>query len=200
MTIKREAAFHEAGHAVAVYRSRFYKVAGPINLEQYGAGSIDVGLNKNKLKSNGKPADKSAILDKEVNTDLAVILCAGLVAERIAERRIDGIKANPKCAKPDHEFLRIKLKEAGLSQKIDGYEKDAERLLEQEWNLVMALTNYLLEMTYIYPDELHNFIKEFLQRPNTITPIQTVEQPYYNRRFISYFKGLISYVRNLIHD
>ena len=81
MTIKREAAFHEAGHAVTAHRSRFHALVGPINLRQYGAGGIFVSLSKSKLQTAGKPTDASSQKDKEVAIDLAIILSAGLVAQ-----------------------------------------------------------------------------------------------------------------------
>jgi len=144
MTIKREAAFHEAGHAVAAYRSRFHSIVGTIKLAEYGAGQADVSLSKKKLVASGKPANQAAQMDKEVAADLAVVYCAGLVAERIAERMELGLKANPKCAEPDHVSALQQLSAAGLSQKLDLHERAAERLLEKDWNLVAALAENLL--------------------------------------------------------
>ncbi len=143
MTIKREAALHEAGHAVAAYRSRFHNIVGTINLEEYGAGNINVSLSRKKLEAGGKPTDLSAQKDKEVAADLVVVLCSGLVAERMAEKSETGLNANPECAEPDYELASQHLSRVGLSKKFDLYEQAAGRLLEMEWNLVTALADHL---------------------------------------------------------
>lgn len=116
MRIKREAAFHEAGHAVAAHRSSFHNIVGPIDLGAYGSGEIYVSLSKAKLQAKGKTVDASSSRDKEVAIDLAVILAAGLIAERLAEENGLGVTANPECATPDHELLRQQLAYAGLSK------------------------------------------------------------------------------------
>ena len=142
MTIKREAAFHEAGHAVVAHRSKFHNIVGPINLEAYGSGETYISLSKRKLLANGKDAEPSAAKDKEVAADLAVILAAGLVAERLAESHEPGITANPECALPDHELMQQQLSGAGLSKKFDQHEGAAKQVLETEWKLVSSLAAY----------------------------------------------------------
>jgi hypothetical protein len=165
MTIKREAAFHEAGHAVAAYRSRFHNIVGTINLEEYGAGEIYVSLSKKKLVAGGKPTDQSAQKDKEVAADLAVVLCSGLVAERMAEKSETGLKANPKCAELDHELASQQLSGAGLSKKFDLHEAAAVRLLEMEWNLVTALADHLFGKVSVDPVEVLAFIESRASAP-----------------------------------
>lgn len=145
MTIKREAAFHEAGHALAAHRSKFHNIIGSINLEDYGSGEIYVSLSKEKLQTQGKAPNISAERDKEVAADLAVVLAAGLVAEQVAEVREHGLTANIKCAVPDHKLLQLQLANAGLSKKFDIHQNTARQLLEAEWSLVVDLSNYLFE-------------------------------------------------------
>lgn len=159
MSIKREAAYHEAGHAVAAYRSKFHNVIGTINLADYGAGEIFIFLSKSKLATYGKSNDQKLQYDKEVAVDLAVVLCAGLVAERIAERLGDGITANTACAEPDHSLQKAQLKMAGLSQNYDLHETTARCLLESEWSLVAELAAMLLKKTSVDAIEVIEFFE-----------------------------------------
>lgn len=87
MTIKREAAFHEAGHAVAAHRSKFHAI--------------------------------------DLAADLAVVLAAGLVSERLAAAWEPGLTPMPDRAVPDHELLRQQLAGAGLPQELKSYEETA---------------------------------------------------------------------------
>lgn len=159
MTIQREAAFHEAGHAVAAHRSKFHALVGPVNLRQYGGGDIFISLSKRKLKAAGKPEDASSQLDKEVATDLAIVLSAGLVAERLAEKSEAGLKANPRCAIPDHELMRMQLINAGLSACFDQHETSASQLLESEWTLVTGLASLLYKNVVSDPMDIVEFIE-----------------------------------------
>lgn len=161
MTIKREAAFHEAGHAVAAYRSRFHNVVGEINLSAYGAGEIYVSLSKRKLTAEGKPADPSVQRDKEVAKDLAVVLAAGLVAERLAQERDGDLKANPMCAEPDYILMLEHLNAAGLSKKFNVHEEAAKAVLTGDWSLVNALATYLFSELRVDPASVHQFIEHW---------------------------------------
>jgi ATP-dependent Zn protease len=158
MTIKREAAFHEAGHAVVAHRSKFHSIEKSINLEAYGAGETSVSLSRSKLLAGGKIANASAERDKEVATDFAVVLCAGLVAERLAEVRENGITANQTCAIPDYDLMRQRLAIAGLSKRFDRHEAAAQEILESQWRLVSSLAAYLLERVSVESSEVKSFI------------------------------------------
>jgi ATP-dependent Zn protease len=159
MTVKKEAAFHEAGHAVIAHLSRFHAIIGGINLENYGAGEIFVSLSKTKLAANGKATDASSQRDKEVATDLAVVLSAGLVAEHIAESKDSNLSANPQCAEPDHELMKQQLEGAGLSKKFDRHEEAARKLLEDNWDLVNELAEHLFENQSVDAVYLRDFIE-----------------------------------------
>lgn len=161
MTIKREAAFHEAGHAVAAHRSRFHNVVGQINLATYGAGEIYVSLSKQKLIAEGKPATPSAQLDKEVAKDLAVVLVAGLVAERLAQESDGDLKANPMCAEPDYHLMQQNLDAAGLSKKFNLHEEAAKIVLNSNWPLVDALAAYLFSEKTVASVSVHEFIEKW---------------------------------------
>lgn len=143
MTVKREAAFHEAGHAVVAYFSKFHRVVGPINLAQYGSGEIFVALSKGKVTAAGKQIDESLSRQPDVAVDLAIVLCAGLVCERLAEEREADIKSNADCAMPDHELMRQVLQSANLSKKFDCHELKSKQLLDQHWSLVVELADAL---------------------------------------------------------
>jgi len=151
MTIKREAAFHEAGHAVTAHRSRFHAIVGPINLADYGSGQAYVSLSKRKLLAAGKSVSQAAAVDREVAIDLAVVLAAGLVAERIAAGREAGLTPAPACAAPDHKLAAQILTGAGLPFDIASHEESAGLLLEQEWGLVTALAEHLLRHVSLDP-------------------------------------------------
>jgi ATP-dependent Zn protease len=161
MAIKREAAFHEAGHAIAAYRSRFHNIGGSINLQDGGAGEVNVALSKSKLQANGKPVDRlAAQLDKEIIIDLAVVLSAGLVAERLAQEHGDGMAANPSSALHDHRFMRQSLAIAGLSKHFDRHEDAAKQILESQWDLVCSLAEYLFENESIRSADVMAFIEQ----------------------------------------
>jgi hypothetical protein len=145
MTIKREAAYHEAAHAVMAHRSLFHALIGEINLENYGAGEIFVSLSKAKLKTQDKPAIPEMAKKPEVASDLARILVAGYVAEQIAAESDDTIKPNIDCARPDHEMVRQQLSSAGLSKRFDRFEAEVRDILRTEWPLVEKVTQYLYQ-------------------------------------------------------
>lgn len=159
MTIKREAAFHEAGHAIAAHRSKFHALVGPINLQQYGAGEVFVSLSKKKLQAARKPVTAASQTDKEVATDLAVVLCAGLVSEHLAEERA-GLKANPNCATPDYELMKQQLVNAGLSARFDHHETSARQLLEAEWALLSCVADFLYSNVVSDPVDVIDLIEQ----------------------------------------
>lgn len=159
MKIKREAAFHEAGHAIAAYRSKFHSLSRSINLKLYGAGEIFVTLSKSKLQAAGKLAAAASQTDKEVATDLAVVLCAGLVSERLAEE-VSGLKADPDCAIPDHELMKQQLASAGLSKRFDHHEALAREVLNAEWSLVASLAEFLYENENTEAIDVIEFIQQ----------------------------------------
>ncbi|MEF8762212.1 hypothetical protein, partial [Stenotrophomonas sp. A3_2] len=66
MTIKREAGYHEACHAILTARSRFHRLAGEINLTEYGQGEIYVSLSRQKLLAAGKTPIAATAQDPEV--------------------------------------------------------------------------------------------------------------------------------------
>jgi len=142
VAIKHEAAFHEAGHAVVAYLSAYHSTAGGIELAVYGKGEFLVALNKIKLRNAGLPPTEESAKNPVVAKDLARVLVAGLVAERIAAERDDTLVPHPPSAAPDHELARQILEEAGLSRKFDRFEVEANDLLRERWEVVEALADW----------------------------------------------------------
>jgi hypothetical protein len=163
MTIKREAAFHEAGHVLAAYRSKFHALVGPVNLQQYGAGEACISLSKKKLHAAGKHLAAVHQSDKDVATDIAVVLCAGLVSEQLAEEKV-GLKADPNAAIPDYDLMKQQLKNAGLSARFDRHESSARQLLEAEWTLVCCIADFLYENVDTDPTDIIDLIERYTQR------------------------------------
>ncbi len=156
--IKREAAYHEAAHAVLANPSKYHAVVGNINLSSYGAGEIYVSLSKSKCSAGGKPQDISTVRDKEVTKDLAIVLCAGFVGEQIAAQRHLALRPNPDCAQPDHTLVEQQLQTAGLSKKYDLYQSRARELLEKHWDTVERLSAYLFKNQSANPDQIATVI------------------------------------------
>ncbi len=144
MDIKKEAAFHEAGHAVMAYLATYHGLVAGIDLKDYGAGEIYVGLLKSKCVSAGVPATAETAKRPEVAIDLGRVLVAGLVAELIAAERDESLSPNPICARPDHDLMRQQLMNAGLSKKFDRLEVVTRRTLEENWSAVDELAEFLL--------------------------------------------------------
>jgi hypothetical protein len=160
MTVELVAAFHEAGHAIAAHRSKYHAIVGSINLAMYGSGEIYVSLSKSKLRAGGKEVSPASQTDKDVAIDLAIVLSAGLVAERLAAGKVPNIVADPQCAQPDHALLKEQLVGAGLSENFDRYEATALALLEQEWSLLASLAGYLHKNIATASIDVREFIDE----------------------------------------
>ncbi len=160
MAIKMEAAFHEAGHAVAAYFSKFHKFLGPVTLAKYGQGEIYVSQCKSKFSVVGKNVGAASQRDKEVATDLAIVLCSGLVAECLAEEKNSNICPNPECAEPDRELMAKQLELAGLSKKFDRHQVSATALLEKNWVLVSELADFLFEKEVASGEDISSLIEK----------------------------------------
>lgn len=154
MDIKREAAYHEAAHAVLAYHSKYHALVGGINLLDYGAGEVYASPCKSKCAAKGKPYDANARKDKDMARDIAIVLCAGLAGERLAAEHDSNLIPNPTCAEPDHELTEQVLQLAGLSKKYDHYEAQARDLLKLHWPTVDHLAKYLFEKISATPDQV----------------------------------------------
>ncbi len=145
MCIKKEAAYHEASHAVVANLSIFHSLVDQIDLKNYGSGETFISLSKRKLIAKGKSADSSNQHDKEVIIDMVVILCAGIVGEEIASEKHEAIIPDSTCSEPDKEFALELLQEAGLDDNLNIYNKSARKILVDEWDNVESLANALFQ-------------------------------------------------------
>lgn len=139
MTIKLEAAYHEAGHIVAAYHSKFFDVVSGIHLSNDGAGEFLLSLSRSKCKGAGKADDETAQKDKEVAHEAVVILMAGYTAELIAKEKSCVITPHRPSADPDYDLAATFLQSAGLSHKTDRAEKEARAILIENWAMVETL-------------------------------------------------------------
>ena len=137
------AAFHEAGHIIVAFLSKYHSLTGQISVDAYGHGAASVTLSKSKLEAGGKSPDLSSRTDKEVVRDLGPILVAGLEAEKIAAEQGKISSANEVAARLDYELLAQELVAAGLSKKTDVAEQHARSILREEWQLVESLASHI---------------------------------------------------------
>lgn len=162
MTLKREAAYHEAGHALMARLSKFHEVISGIDLADYGAGEVFISLSKRKLKSAGKPVDLHVATEPEVARDLALILVAGYVAEKLANSFDQSLVPSLECAKPDHKLLKQQLSNAGLSNKFDRFESDAEDILKSKWKVVNSLAERIFKYGAVDFERLNQMLNELV--------------------------------------
>ena len=141
MDIKREAAYHEAGHVVIAKLSMFHDVVSGIDLSKYGSGYADISLSKSKLIKAGKKPDASSQTEKVVTQDFAIVMTAGYAAEQIAAEKNPNIVPNRRCADPDYLLLHQSLKNAGLSKKTDVAEASVRALLLENWEYVERIAS-----------------------------------------------------------
>ena len=160
--MKRDAAYHEAGHGIVARLSRFHEIVGGIELADYGAGEGFISLSKRKLKAAGKQEDESTAKDKDVARDLALILTAGYIAEKVAAEQNKTLTPSLECAKPDHDMLRDVLSGAGLSKKFDHFESSVEEILRIRWDAVEALADFLFECGSVEYDTLDEKLCELI--------------------------------------
>ena len=159
MSIKKEAAYHEAAHAVTAYYSKFHYIVHEINLMNYGAGETFVSLSKSKCLKQGKQPTPETAKDKEVSKELAVILCSGYVGEQIASEHDASLTPSSSAAGPDYQIAMQNLKAAGLSHKLDFHHDNARRILEANWEIVEKLADHLLRQKRESAENIIEFIK-----------------------------------------
>tara|TARA_R110000824_G_scaffold24090_1_gene85323 strand:- start:22553 stop:23056 length:504 start_codon:yes stop_codon:yes gene_type:complete len=158
LSIKKEAAFHEAGHAIMAYLSAYHGLISGIDLKAYGAGDVYISLLKSKCAAAGLPQTPESAKRPEVAKDIGRILVAGLVAEKIAAERDKSLVPNPDCAIPDHELLRQQLETAGLSKKFDLLESETCAVLKENWAVVEELADFLFANVTANKDQVEAII------------------------------------------
>lgn len=158
LSIKKEAAFHEAGHAIMAYFSDYHGLISGIDLKAYGAGDVYISLLKSKCAAAGLPQTPETAKRPEVAKDIGRILVAGLVAEKIAAERDKSLVPNPDCAVPDHNLLRQQLENAGLSKKFDLLESETCTVLKENWAIVEKLADFLFTNVTTNKDQVEAII------------------------------------------
>jgi hypothetical protein len=144
------AAFHEAGHCVLAHVSQFHGVApGPITLGSYGSGAAHVMLRKSALALAGMPVEESSTAHPDVASDLAVVLVAGLAAERIAQSKYSWLAADVQSADPDYRKARADLARAGVATNLAIFEELATQKLARHWQAVERIAETLAQKNTI---------------------------------------------------
>jgi ATP-dependent Zn protease len=159
MSIKKEAAFHEAAHAVTAYYSKFHRLVLEINLRNYGAGEVFVSLSRSKCLRHGKAPSAGTTKDPDVSKELAVILCSGYAGEQIASEYDPLLNPSLKSADPDYQIAVQNLKAAGVSHNLDIYNEEARISLKSKWNVVEKLAEHLFEQKKETAENIIEFIK-----------------------------------------
>lgn len=149
-----EAAFHHAGHAVAAHLSKFHVLALPLRIDAWGSGEITAALSRRKLLAAEKIASTTARADPDVAESIAVILCAGLVSERLAAAHRISVTPDPARSSGDLQMARTELRQAGLSDDTQPHEDKAAALLASHWSRVQRLAERLVVAEELSPAEI----------------------------------------------
>lgn len=139
----KAAAYHEAGHAVVAVRSRYHSIIGNISADNYGAGAAYVTISKSKCRAAGKFPSEA---DPDIVRDFAVILKAGLAAEKMAAHMVDpSIIADALASKEDDALLLRQARKAGVDLALNDILAEAEKVLAQHWAEVRKLADLLVK-------------------------------------------------------
>jgi len=89
-----------------------------------------------------------------------------LAAEKIAAKNDATLTPNQQCAIPDHELAEQQLQMAGLSKKYNFYQVEACQKLEEHWEEVERLANYLLANLSASPQQTVDIINGVISPKN----------------------------------
>ena len=159
MTATREAAFHQAGHAVATHLSRFHVLVQPVSVDPYGTGEWTAGLSRRKLEAADKIVDPAARADPEVATSIATILCAGLSSELIAASKDAALDPDPARSSGDFALARQELRLSGLPEDLGPHESSAAALLAAHWADVERIADALCTTGRLEPREITDLLR-----------------------------------------
>jgi ATP-dependent Zn protease len=160
MSIKKEAAYHEAGHVVVAAKSKYHNVVDGITLSAYGQGEASISLSKAKCLAECKTFvdAKSIGKDKDIAREAAIIFMAGYQAELLAAAANPMLTANRSTADPDYELAAEVLARAELYERTDCAEQAATEILLQNWELVEKIANAAYSQSSLSFDELHEIL------------------------------------------
>lgn len=164
MTIKKVAAYHEAGHVILAQMSRFHSVVKDMDLGQYGQGSAHISLSKHKLQLANLPADAASQRLPVVAVDLAVVLCAGYAAEELASQREPGIMPNVTCSGEDFKLAIEQLVASGAQQQdLVQYCALAKEVLSMNWHYLQGLANRLFQLTVMSAEDAYVYLTQLAE-------------------------------------
>lgn len=156
----RSAAFHEAGHAVTAWNSKFHSISPcPVSVSDDGYGECFPILSKMKLVAGGKTPVLGVENDKDVVRDLALVLVAGRMAEQVLSEVDEEVRFDPTASNHDYGMLADKLRSAGLSQKTDLAEAEVVELLRRKWQVVTALANWFETERTVAGEDLYDWFE-----------------------------------------
>ncbi|MEO7010306.1 MAG: hypothetical protein ABI156_14240 [Caldimonas sp.] len=158
-TPNREAAFHQAGHAIATHLSRFHILVHPVFVDPYGTGEWTAGLSRRKLEAADKTVDAAARTDPEVAISIARILCAGFSSELIAASKDAALRPDPARSSGDLALARHELRLSGLPEDVGPHESSAAALLAAHWADVERVAEALRAAGRLEPDEINDLLR-----------------------------------------
>lgn len=141
---------HEAAHAVMARCSAYHRMTGALTLGEIH-GSIDVTLNNEKVRQEGKRLTPHLLKDAQVARDACLIFVAGRMAEII-----HGGNPEPESYAGDYDLARFALKRAGLNPfaLLPVAEADCTRLLRGLWPLVVGLADHCAGKSSVEVEEV----------------------------------------------
>lgn len=161
MTIKKVAAYHEAGHVILAQLSRFHSAVNDIDLGEYGQGSAQISLSRHKLQLANLAADASSQRLPMVAVDLAVVLCGGYAAEELASQREPGITPDVSCSGPDFSLAIQQLATAGAQQQdLVQYCALAKEVLNMNWHYLHGLAGRLFELGVMSAQDAYDYLTQ----------------------------------------
>lgn len=137
-------AYHEAAHTVVAYISAFHSPIGEMRLLNIDTGDTFVMLSRSKLGLAGKAVEATSADDPEVRTEFALILLAGLAAERHLQSRVDGAAH----LQPDASLAANDYSAAAAAVGIEAIpvlESGALDIVAKHWGAIDLLARTLLK-------------------------------------------------------
>ena len=134
------AAYHEAGHAVAVLVTNFHTLPLPIRASASGHGELGPGLSRRRCAAASKQPDPA---DPDIARELALIACAGFQAEDLFAQKA-GLTPDPSAATDDETLAGLTLKAAHLPVDLISIKLQARALMETHWNKVDVIAKAVL--------------------------------------------------------
>ncbi|MCA1868492.1 hypothetical protein HW571_22715 [Agrobacterium genomosp. 3] len=155
MSVKLETAYHEAGHIVLAWFSKYHTIAGGIDLTK-GSGQIpEIAVSKSKMSAAKKlPSKDTASNDNDVVREAAVIFTAGYQAELLAASINRSLAPDRGSADLDYQIVDAVLTNAGLQWDMRLAEAAADDLLRRHWVWVEKIAQRAFERRRLTVEDL----------------------------------------------